>query len=1090
MLRSNNFMDMQFPANPSSIILPVDDFMPALAESERRLTAVLMATITFTPETPTETKNQLMTECVQTGQQFGAVMQWQGSQLIGLLGIPHMYEDDAVQCAHMAWRLRRNLDNSLFILHYRFALSVATATIHPQPGQIWVTGESLEQAAMLLRVTSGDGIFVTDAFRSVTQHQFEFNTAVTTSSNVLQQPVWQMSQQKESIEEARGFKTLPSGLVGRSQHLHAMLRVAQNLDDGHGGIILLEGEPGIGKSRLMREFVTAVQQDHPHSTVIIGKCSPQRTHYPFSLFISLLNNTFNILPNDNNDKIRQKIQTNTQTWPQDAQEYVPYLHTLLGLSTEYPETEKINVLDPTQTRQQMFVAIRRILKILSQQSSMIILLDDLHWMDPISNELLLFLVTIVTTNPILFVGAQRRQGADAPNDRLVRLQSLLVGQTEKVFLERLSPQETTELLRNLLSGAQIPADFEKLIAAKSEGNPYFIEEFVRMFIEQKYVTQTKYGWKIVTPEKLNEQTVPLSLNALIQARVDALPQELKQLLRWSAAIGLYFECSLLENILPDAHVKEDLTRLASRLMVTGTGSNQDRWQFMHPLLHTAVYNAIPQDIQTQMHKTIASLLQKTWSEETPELAESLAYHLTQAGAKKEAIPYLIKAGELAIARHAGEEAVNNFQKASDFIVEIFDATPDWTWRITLGISDAYLFLGHYAESTTMLQTALKITETNPEFKEQQLGILRRLGEVTRRQGDVQNSASYFETAISIIQTPVPANQLSEATQIYSGLGWLYFTQSKLEQAERACQQSLVYAKQTNHLGDLAMAENLLGGIAYRTGQWEEAMRHTYRAMILREEMGYSWGVAASLGNLGILAFESGHWNKAVSYFLNSLSLHEDLGNIEGTITIQNNLAKVYQNQGNLKLAEQHYRKCLETAKLFNMPFHVANTSTELAHILIEEHKYKEAEQIITEGIDIANSIEAKGLWIELICTKGDLMLAQSCWNDARTTAEKTLPDAQTLENQIHEAILWRIIAESAYYSGEISVSAAAIEKAQKLVANSSNLLEEAKIAAVAYRIHTKNDDPQTAQNAYLLAHQTFTKLGATRFLEQLEANRN
>ena len=101
-----------------------------------------------------------------------------------------------------------------------------------------------------------------------------------------------------------------------------------------------------------------------------------------------------------------------------------------------------------------------------------------------------------------------------------------------------------------------------------------------------------------------------------------------------------------------------------------------------------------------------------------------------------------------------------------------------------------------------------------------------------------------------------------------------------------------------------------------------------------------------------------------------------------------------------------------------------------------------------------------------------------------------MPEAKALENHIYEAILWRIIAESAYYSDEISTSASSIEEAQNLIANSSNLLEEAKIAAVAHRIHTKNGEPEKAQAAYMLAYNTFTKLGATQFLEQLESSTN
>ena len=171
-----------------------------------------------------------------------------------------------------------------------------------------------------------------------------------------------------------------------------------------------------------------------------------------------------------------------------------------------------------------------------------------------------------------------------------------------------------------------------------------------------------------------------------------------------------------------------------------------------------------------------------------------------------------------------------------------------------------------------------------------------------------------------------------------------------------------------------------------------------------------------------------------------------------------------------------------------MPYHIANSSIELAHALIAEEKYEEAEQIIARGKAIAESIEARGLLIELVSAQAELMLAQCQWAEAHHLAKTNLPEAQSLKNDIQEAIFWRIIAESTYALNKTGISTEAINEAQRVITSSTNDLEKAKIASIAYRIHTKNGNLREAQKTYTFAQDTFTKLGASRFLEQLEAS--
>ena len=1068
----------------NTVAFPVTDV--ALFDAlriEQRLTAVVAGELVFTADTSPTHKVETIQYLSKMTQARQALLHWEGAKFFILFGYPTLFEDDAQQCAQLVWELHQFFNESPLVNSNRFALALDFTTIQQKPNamsnKLLINGESLNQAIHLLGQNNTSGIWATNAFYFASQHEFEFETAVNQTTD---NPIWQLTNKRLIPQEARGFNTLSSGLIGRDPSLNRMFTVAQNLDTGRGGIVIIEGEPGIGKSRLMREFVDALTLER--KIIINGKCTPQRTHYPFSLFISLLANVFDIQLNDSAQTNRQKIREQTRYWSTELQPFVPYLYNLLGLSDE---ENRQNNLNPDQTRQQLFVAIRRIFKTLSQQSPIILLLDDLHWIDPISAELLLFLATTIATDPIFIICTQRRQGADSPNDRLVRLQSLLVGQTEKILLERLSDDETVALLQNLLGNTTIPQTFEQLIISKSEGNPYFIEEFVRMFIEQGHISQVNGRWQFPSEIDVDDEGVPISLTTLIQARIAALPPELKPTLEWAAILGLYFEHTMLALLLPDEPTQEYLERLSLRLMLQNFG-NSGRWQFHHPLLHTAVYNAIPEPRQQQMHKQVAQALESSTLDDLPETAELLGYHLTQANEHERAIPYLIKAGQLALERHAGEEALNHLQRAAEFSEQLSDPQPAWYWAIVLGMGTAYRYLGRYAESATMLETSLRFIETNETFLEHQITILRELGDTSRKQGEVKAAANYYHTALNLLPDPQTEEELLKVTEIHIGLGWLYFSQTKLEKAEEESKKTLAYAQKTNHLASLASAENLLGGIAYRLGNWQEAMRHTTRAMIIREEMGDSWGIAASLGNLGILADESGFWDKAISYFQSNLALREEIGDIEGIIITNNSLGKMYQNKGRFDVASKHHRKGLEMAQLFNMPFLIGNPSVELASILIKQNKLAEAFDFIEQGKNIALSVEDNGLLIEIKIVEAKWLLAQSRFTEAIQISEKNLFEAQSIGNIIYEVNCWRIIAEAALLNETIDQSISAIRQAQNLIAGSTNALEKGITAALAFRIYNKLGMETEAESVFQEAETIFERLGASFFLDMLYAS--
>jgi predicted ATPase len=742
-------------------------------------------------------------------------------------------------------------------------------------------------------------------------------------------------------------------------------------------------------------------------------------------------------------------------------------------------------LEPEQLRQQTFVALRRLYKSLANERPLVFLLDDLHWIDPMSAELLGFLLTIVASAPILFVCAQRRQGADSPNDRLVRIQSLIPSQTVKLHLDRLCQAESETLLSELLAGAHLPNALRRTILQKSEGNPYFVEEFVRMLIELGHLQEHQDHWEIHPELDLDDVPVPSSLETLIRSRIDALPPELKDLMQYAAVVGTPFEASLLHSVSEAPNVRGNLQRLESRLLVHRV-TKADQWTFNHSLIEGVVYDTMLRAHRRALHLKVAQALEARWAGTEADHAEELAYHYSRAKDDAKALVFMMRAGERATARYANEEAMAFFEQAAQLLKSQPSATDQLRWRLAAGLGDVYCSMGRYADSTASLEAGLSLVATSALSTGFEAGLYRRLGETAKKQGDLDTALEHFNSALTFLGEPVDDSTGTEMARILTGLAWIHFLQGHFEQAREACEASLAHARRAGALSELAAAENLLGGVYYRQSEWALASHHTRRAMILREQMGYTWGVAATLSNLGILAVSAGDWNKARSFFERSLALRQDVGDVEGVAIVHNNLGMLARDQGDLDRAEFHFRESLAVAQPFEIGFHIANSTIGLANVLMLKGKIDAAQDAIDDSLALAETIGAHDMRAEIYRIQAEILLARSAWNEAREAAESTVALSFETGNRCLESSAWRVVSEIELRKGDSRAARQALARAQGVMVDVTDELEAGRVAAQSGRVHLSEGRYVQAEADLRAAKTTFMRLGAGLDLKQVE----
>jgi predicted ATPase/class 3 adenylate cyclase len=1065
-------------------------------EGEWRTAAIVWLSLTPAPgadeEDVFETLALTIPSLVGIAQEQGGQVIRRQDGLTVIFGAPTAYEDDPERAVQTAWQIvdymSKTADQTAAFLTCGVAVSYGDV-VAGQVGsrfhaEFMVQGEPVQKAQRISESAPPARIWVTEAVRVATERVFVFAPAPPhVAGHLADLSFWELAGIQERPSPARGLPGLKAKMIGRETPLQTMGDIAKNLNRGFGGLIWIEGEPGIGKSRLMREFAATIAETDIR--LWSGKCSPQKSGNAFSLFSDLLSQALGVQPASTPSEIRTVLDQTYQIWPRDAQMTRPYLEVLLGVWPEGMQDERLASLAPEQLRQQTFVSLRRLFKSMTRDVPLAIFLDDLHWMDPISGELLQFLLPLVASASILFVCAQRRQGSDLPNERLVRIQSLIPRQTVRLLLNRLSKGESEVLLGELLPRAKFPAVLRTSILTESEGNPYFIEEYVRMLVEQDYLLYRDDRWEVNPNLDPDDVPLPSSLETLILSRLDALPSELKQLVQCAAVIGAPFEANLLQSVSELPNVQGDLGRLETRLLVV-RGDKADLWHFGHSLIEGVAYNSMLRARRRALHLDVAQTLETRWAGAEAEHAEELAYHFARAEKESKALPYLVLAGERAATRYANEEAQTYFEQAAQILEARSDVLSSLRWRVTVGLGDTYHRTGEFIKAKDTLKTGLSQAEVWCLSATQQAGLHWIWGETARKQGELEEARQQYVQALDILGKPDDRSAQTAAARALTGLGMTCLYLGDIDEARRSGEASLSYARDADALGELAMAENLMGGIYYRQSEWESAFHHTRRAMVLREQMGYTWGVASTLANLGVLAVLSGEWNKAASFFERSLVLRQEMGDVDGMALIHNNLGTVALDQGKLDVAEEHFEKSLELAKRFEMNFHVGNSTVGLAQVWLLQAKVEAAQEAITTAEELARAIGANDMLGEIYYVRAEILMAKSELDQARDVAQEAIDLLVETGNRSLEASTWRVVSEIELQRGDVIAARMALTKAKRLLVDATDELEAGRVAAQEGRIALHEGKFAQAEEPLRSAQQTFMRLGASLDLKRVE----
>jgi len=603
------------------------------------------------------------------GDHGGHVSRFMGDGILALFGYPAAHENDTERAAHAALeiteavaalRIPRQADLQLSVrVSMATGLVIAGEIIGEGPSrEEAIIGETPNLAARLQALAEPNTVVISDNTRKLLRDAFEYRSLGKHRLKGFNAEVQAWRVIGASDVETRFDAAQTSGLaplVNRFPEISLMHRLWSDAKTSSSWILLIEGDAGIGKSRLVKALRDRIAAE-AHSALQF-QCSP---HYQYTALYPFLRHIERSAGFERGDSAKTKRDKLRTLYGEEA---LPVYVRLLSLH-EPTDGEEIPKLSPKRQRELTFATVLMRLRQLSDELPLLVIVEDVHWMDPTSIELLTFLIDNVENAKVLFVVTFRPEfsqiWSDRPNAAIVTLEAL--------------DSNSGEMLAKTILGKKAASDqVISQILERTEGMPLFIEELAKSLLESGTLPAKARRKRATDPQSLG--AVPISLMDSLMARIDQLG-EAKAIAQIGAVIGLEFTHSLLERVVlaREPNLPTALVRLVSSgLLLRQESTKETRYVFKHALVRDAAYNSLLRRRREALHARIAACLEDHFPEIVANEPELLAEHCSKAGLAERAIRYWQKAGERASERSENLEAENHFKNALKLLDELQDS---------------------------------------------------------------------------------------------------------------------------------------------------------------------------------------------------------------------------------------------------------------------------------------------------------------------------------------------------------------------------------------------------------------------------------
>jgi ABC-type oligopeptide transport system substrate-binding subunit/class 3 adenylate cyclase len=611
----------------------------------------------------------------------GTIKDLAGDGVLALFGAPTAHEDDPERAVRASLQIVEEIADYAREVEEAWNVTGFGVRVGVQSGPVVVgaigagsrveygaLGDALNTAARLQSAAgSGEVLVGEETFRLV-ERMFDWGAAMELELKGKSAPVVaRVAKVATGVNApARGLEGVQARMIGRERELATGQEVVDGALAGSGGILFITGEPGIGKTRLVGElrdrFETGTPQ-HGRALWLEGRCVSYGESMPYWPFRDLLRGWIGVLADEPELRVRVALRRMVERlFGERASELSPYLATLLGLTLEPDSARRVAELSPEALQYRTFEVVRELISRLAEDGPVAVVLEDLHWSDATSLQLLERLFADTEDTALLLVLTSRLE-RDHPWWRTKEAVSReLPHRIADVTLEALSGDAGRELLHALVGEGTLPADVERRILEPAEGNPFFLEELIRSLVDAGAVTHDEDGWRFIHDVPLE---VPPTVEKVILARIDRLDAGARDVLVAASVLGRQFGLPLLEALVGDEEgaVRQSLLDLM-RLDLVREGRRwpEPEYRFKHALIQEAAYRTLVTADRNRLHRDAAGWLEARYEGREEEVAGLLAHHWLAADDQDKAVTYLTIAGDRARQEYALDEAIGHYRE--------------------------------------------------------------------------------------------------------------------------------------------------------------------------------------------------------------------------------------------------------------------------------------------------------------------------------------------------------------------------------------------------------------------------------------------
>lgn len=906
----------------------------------------------------------------------GTVARLMGDGLLAFFGAPVGREDDAIRAVRCGLGITRAAQQYAREVEERWGVSgfnvrvglntglVALAEVGSAAGSEYTAmGDAINLASRLESNAPVGSVLISHDTYIHVRGVFEIRKLDPIRVKGKDEPVQVYVVEREKPRTfrvtTRGVEGIETRMVGRDAELDQLKgALTWAIEENETQVVTVVGEPGVGKSRLLREFDAWIDELPMSVLHFTGRATMEMTNLPYSMIRNLFAFRFDIWDSDNAATVREKMERGVMGFMgADAAHKAHYIGHLIGF--DFSNSPYLQGDDPQQVTQLGLYYITEFFGMAGSDTPTVIFLDDIHWADDKSLDLVnhivrsrreLKLLVLCLARPTLF---ERRPPLWTDRHEF----------HTTIELRPLSKADSRQLVEQILSKVEaVPEDLRDLIVNSADGNPFYVEELIKMLIEDGVIVKGADRWW-VEDARLPDIRIPPTLTGVLQARLDALPPEERTLLQRASVVGRIFWDQVITNMQAEdepyeGDVQRGLAALHRRELIRGREQSAfagaEEYIFKHAILRDVTYESVLRRLRRIYHAQVADWLVERTGDRQNEYTGLIADHYERAGQSEKALTYLTRAGEQALNISAYREAISRLERALAMLAEVeLDDHASQEAQIRLLLGQAYRGLSAYPKAKELYEESLSLyaQANNSE------GIIRALydlgwlvGLILRRHDDGQE---YFQESLTIAREIDDKRGISWAL---NGLGAMAHWQGKHAEAIRYYKESLTIASEIGDWPRISGALNNIGLIEGELGHYEQARKNLEESLEISKKIGRRAGITSSYTNLGGLARAEGRHEEARQYFEEALKIQQEIGDRAGIAASLYGLGSLARMKGDYQEAREHFSQALAIFKEIYYPAGIGSALEDLALVARLQGNYAEARDYLQETLAVARDV--------------------------------------------------------------------------------------------------------------------------------------